>query len=243
MRNSFVNFTRKARLILSLGRITFDDYWIPVKVAEGGVKMGVHRNVSQKFQPGSRNGQMLISFYWSFFLDIIAHSSWIFIALKHFTFSIASCFSATSFEALNRLLLCWFILALGATPSIAMYSNFRGRTIEKMRSMYSKIRTWKHFFPLENFYEREAFSVQARRVMHSQTSRLPSPAPVCLQDECRDGWCRSCPDIDYRTPKNSILKCCHLESFGFNEHFSIIPSQSNLSKLLDRKIRRKCSLK
>lgn len=33
-----------------------------------------------------------------------------------------------------------FTLALGATPSMAMYSNFLGRTIEKSRSMYSKIK-------------------------------------------------------------------------------------------------------
>ena len=34
--------------------------------------------------------------------------------------AIVSTFSAASFDALNLLDLCWFILALGATPSMAM---------------------------------------------------------------------------------------------------------------------------
>lgn len=36
---------------------------------------------------------------------------------------------------------CWFILARGATPSIAMYSSLRGRIMLKIRSIYSKMAT------------------------------------------------------------------------------------------------------
>lgn len=38
--------------------------------------------------------------------------------------------------ALNLLDLCWFILARGATPSIAKYNVFRGRTIFISLSIY-----------------------------------------------------------------------------------------------------------
>jgi hypothetical protein len=44
-----------------------------------------------------------------------------------FAFSIVSLFS---FAVLNRLLLCWFILALGATPSMARKKVFWGLMTE-----------------------------------------------------------------------------------------------------------------
>ena len=44
-------------------------------------------------------------------------------------------FSSASWAALKRRARCWFIFARGATPSMAMKSNFRGRTIANRRSM------------------------------------------------------------------------------------------------------------
>jgi hypothetical protein len=46
--------------------------------------------------------------------------------------------SARSIALLNRRDRCWFILARGATPSIAMKSRRRGRAIAKRRSKYMK---------------------------------------------------------------------------------------------------------
>ena len=43
----------------------------------------------------------------------------------------ARSFSASKAER-NRRERCWFIFARGATPSMAMYSSRRGRTIRKM---------------------------------------------------------------------------------------------------------------
>ena len=44
-----------------------------------------------------------------------------------------------SFADLNLRDLCWFILALGATPSIAMYSSRRGRMMLNILSIYSNM--------------------------------------------------------------------------------------------------------
>lgn len=52
--------------------------------------------------------------------------------------SIAAC-SSRSAAARKRLERCWFILARGATPSIAIYSTLRGLTMPTRRSMYSKM--------------------------------------------------------------------------------------------------------
>jgi hypothetical protein len=49
--------------------------------------------------------------------------------------SSSSSFSFASCAARNRRERCWFILARGATPSMAMYRSFRGRTIANSRSM------------------------------------------------------------------------------------------------------------
>ena len=43
--------------------------------------------------------------------------------------------SRISCAALKRRERCWFILARGATPSMAMKSSLRGRTAARMRSM------------------------------------------------------------------------------------------------------------
>lgn len=81
----------------------------------------------------------------------------------------SNCFSVVSFDARKRLELnqsikmgkktikkmsnkftmketndsyrCWFIFARGATPSMAIYNTFLGRTILKRRSMHSKMAT------------------------------------------------------------------------------------------------------
>lgn len=47
--------------------------------------------------------------------------------------------SAASRAVLNRLARCWFILARGATPSIAMNMSFCGLTMWKSLSRYMKI--------------------------------------------------------------------------------------------------------
>ena len=39
----------------------------------------------------------------------------------------------------NLLDRCWFIFALGATPSMAMKSSFLGLTMAKILSMYSNM--------------------------------------------------------------------------------------------------------
>jgi len=51
-----------------------------------------------------------------------------------------SAFSWASKAVLNLLDLCWFILALGATPSIARYKIYFGLTISIILSVYSKIK-------------------------------------------------------------------------------------------------------
>jgi hypothetical protein len=51
-----------------------------------------------------------------------------------------SAFSCASKAVLNLLDLCWFILALGATPSIARYKIYFGLTISIILSVYSKIK-------------------------------------------------------------------------------------------------------
>mmetsp|Transcript_25272 Transcript_25272/g.60838 ORF Transcript_25272/g.60838 Transcript_25272/m.60838 type:complete len:287 (+) Transcript_25272:2468-3328(+) len=62
------------------------------------------------------------------FLLTLCPSAW--------AFSIAS---SASFADLNRLCLCWFIFARGATPSTAMKRSFLGDIRWNIRSMYSKI--------------------------------------------------------------------------------------------------------
>ena len=57
--------------------------------------------------------------------------------LKQFGFIFP--FSFASWAERNRRERCWFILARGATPSIAIINNFLGRTILTTRSVYLKI--------------------------------------------------------------------------------------------------------
>lgn len=51
----------------------------------------------------------------------------------------SSRFSRASLADLNRRCRCWFILARGATPSIAMYSSFLGRAMLNSFSRYLKM--------------------------------------------------------------------------------------------------------
>ncbi len=55
--------------------------------------------------------------------------------------SFSSCFSRASLAARKRRDRCWFILARGATPSIAIMRRRRGRTMLTTRSVYANTST------------------------------------------------------------------------------------------------------